>query len=104
MIALGFLLQGIAAVLHILINFFYFLIIGRCILSFVSPDPRNPIVQFIYSSTEPALAKIRGYMPQVGMLDLSPIAILALIYFLDIFLVNSLNRYGQIMQISAGAI
>ena len=94
MIALGNLLIAIGKLLQFVFYFFYWILIARCILSFVSPDPRNPIVQFITSTTEPVLAKVRGKIPYLGMMDLSPLVVIALIYFLDTFLVGSLVQYG----------
>ena len=95
MIAFGYFLQAIAGVLHILLSVFYYLMIARVILSWVSPDPRNPIVQFIYSSTEPLLSRIREYVRPIGMFDLSPIIAFAAFYFLDVFLTGSLMDYGR---------
>ncbi len=102
MIALGNLLQAVSGVLHMLIFVFYWILIARVILSFVSPDPRNMIVQFIYGATEPVLSKLRngflrltGKQPVIGMLDFTPILVLAVIYFLDAFVVQSLAEYGM---------
>ncbi len=94
MIVFGNLLIGIAGLLHFAFNFFYWILIARCILSFVSPDPRNPIVQFITNTTEPVLAKVRSRVPAMGMMDFSPLIVIALIYFLDTTLVTSLAEYG----------
>jgi YggT family protein len=56
------------------------IIIARALISWVSPDPFNPIVRFLYRATEPVLRPIRRRMPMMQMgLDLSPlVAILAL--------------------------
>lgn len=95
MIAFGYFLQAIAGVLRLTLNLFYVLLIARCILSFVSPDPRNPLVQFIYNTTEPLLVRVRERIPPVGMFDLSAMIVLLLLYFLDVFLVNSIEAYGH---------
>ncbi len=100
MIALGNLLIALAGVLATIINIFYFLIIGAVILSWVSPDPRNPIVQFIYSTTDPVFAKVRKYVRPIGMLDLSPIVVLLALYFVNAWIVTSLAEYGR--QIKLG--
>ena len=59
-----------------------------CIISWVSPDPHNPIVQFFYRATEPVLRPIRRRLPtwQMGM-DLSPIVVILIIVFLQYFLI-----------------
>ncbi len=104
MILLGNLLLGIAGALNMLLNFFQIILIIRCCLSFVSPDPRNPIVQFLYSSTEPMLTRVRQYVKPIGMFDLSPIIVFMFIYLLQSVLVNSLASYGTRILNSAGAV
>jgi len=60
-------------------------VIARAVISWISPDPYNMIVRFIYGLTEPVLYRLRSTLPLVfGGLDLSPIALLAVIYFLNI--------------------
>lgn len=51
-------------------------------LSWVNPDPYNPIVRALHSITDPVLDRVRGLIPPVGMLDLSPMIIILLIEFL----------------------
>ena len=95
MIALGNLLIAVGGLLHWVIFLFYWLLLAHVILSWVSPDPRNPIVQFIYAATEPILAKVREKIPPFGMFDMSPIVVFLGLYFLDAFLVASLQQYGM---------
>jgi YggT family protein len=58
-------------------------------LSWVSPDPFNPIVRFIHNVTEPVLYQIRKRVPvNFGGIDLSPIIVILAIYFLQVFLVG----------------
>ena len=101
MIALGNLLIGLSAVLGSLIWLFQFLVIAAVVLSWVSPDPRNPIVQFIYGTTEPVFAKVRSYVKPIGMLDLSPIIVLLALVFLNLFLVQSLAEYGASLKLES---
>ncbi|MCB0325605.1 MAG: YggT family protein [Bdellovibrionales bacterium] len=102
MILLGRLLIAVAGILNSVIFIFYCLLLAHVVLSWVSPDPRNPIVQFIYSATEPVLARVRGRMPSFGMFDLSPILVFLALYFLDAFLVNSMADYGHYFLMNAG--
>ncbi|MFN8392196.1 MAG: YggT family protein [Bdellovibrionota bacterium] len=95
MIAFGNLLRAIAGMLHMILPIFYVLMLARVVLSWVSPDPRNPIVQFIYNTTEPLLARVRDKIPPLGMFDLSPLIWFLLFYLLDAFLVRSLYDYGS---------
>ena len=85
--------EALAAVVSYLIQIMWWLIVIRALLSWVSPDPFNPIVRFIETTTEPLLAPIRGLIPawRIG-LDLSPMIALLFLYFMKIFLVQTL--YG----------
>lgn len=103
MIALGHLFKAVAGILHSVIVIYYILLLAHVILSWVSPDPRNPIVQFIYNCTEPLLAKVRAKIPPMGMLDLSPIVVFLGLYFLDEFLVSALQDYGLQFVMNAKA-
>ena len=101
MIALGHLLSSIAGILHSIIFVLEIILLAYVILSWVSPDPRNPIIQFINGVCEPLLAKIREMIPTVGMFDLSPIIAFLGLFFLDEFLVLSLKDYGMSFVASA---
>ena len=95
MIAFGNLLIALAGVLHWVINAYNIVLIARVILSWVSPDPRNPIVQFVYAATEPLLERVRRKVPPIGILDMSVIVVFLVLYFIDSFLVMTLADYGQ---------
>lgn len=92
MFVLGYLLQAIAGVLHIVLTMVMIVVIARAILSWVSPDPYNPIVRIINQLSEPVLFPIRRRVPYLGGIDFSPMLALIAVYFLDIFLVQSLER------------
>jgi YggT family protein len=66
------------------------LVIITAVISWVNPDPRNPIVQFLYRTTEPILRPFRKILPpqKTGGIDLSPILVILLILFLKVFLSN----------------
>jgi YggT family protein len=91
MIVVSNLLAAIAEVLKWVLNIFMWIIIARAILSWVSPDPYNPIVRFIHNVTEPVLYQIRRRLPvSLGGIDFSPIIVLLAIIFLQRFVVRSL--------------
>ena len=91
MFILGNLLLATAKVLNIVFSIYMWIIIAQAILSWVNPDPYNPIVRFLYNITEPILATVRRYIPvHFGGLDLSPLVIILIIIFLQNFLVSSL--------------
>jgi YggT family protein len=86
------LLLALATVIDYVLIFFMFITIARAVLSWVSPDPYNPIVRFIHNVTEPVLYQIRKRIPMMyGGIDFSPIIVILIIIFLRIFVVNSLE-------------
>ncbi|OGR07723.1 MAG: hypothetical protein A3K23_03455 [Desulfobacca sp. RBG_16_58_9] len=98
MIAFRHLLDAIATVLDLALNIYMWLIIARALLSWVNPDPYNPIVRFLYNVTEPLLSFLRRRVPMVfGGLDLSPLIVIAAIMFLRIFLVQTLRDYARLI-------
>ena len=99
MYIIGNFLAATAKVLDIVLVLYMWIIIIRALLSWVNPDPYNPIVQFLYSITEPVLFRVRQLLPMSGMgIDFSPIVVLLAIIFLQSFLVNSLARFAMQLQ------
>ncbi len=91
MFVLGNFFQASAVVLGYLIELLWWLVIIRAFLSWVNPDPHNPIVQFIERPTEPLLAPFRKLIPTYRLgIDVSPLVALLLLYFLKIFIVQTL--------------
>ena len=91
MIVVSNLLAAVAEVLKWVLNIFMWIIIARAILSWVSPDPYNPIVRFIHNVTEPVLYQVRKRIPvSFGGMDFSPIIVLLAVIFLQRFVVRSL--------------
>ncbi len=98
MYILGYFLLAVGNVLEVVLNLFMFIIIARAILSWVSPDPFNPIVRFINNVTEPVLYPIRSKIPvSYGGIDFSPIVVILGIMFLKTFVVNILIRTAATM-------
>src|SRR5688500_2791027 len=84
---------ALAGVLDGLINLYSFVLLIAILLSWVNPDPYNPIVRFVRSATEPLLARVRRVLPFVviGGLDLSPLVAAIGLQFLRTFLVGTLT-------------
>ena len=96
MYMIGYFLMAVAKVFDIVLIFFMWVVVARAILSWVSPDPYNPIVRFIHNVTEPVLRPIRMKLPvNFGGLDLSPIIVFLGIIFLRTFVVSSLQRLSM---------
>jgi YggT family protein len=88
----GNVLQGVATVLDTVLWLYMWVIIIRALISWVNPDPWNPIVQFLDRVTEPVLSQIRRRLPIGGMgFDFSPIIAILIIMFLQMAVVNSLR-------------
>jgi YggT family protein len=92
----GYLFIATAKVLDFILYMIMILVIARAVLSWVSPDPYNPIVRFIHNVTEPVLFRIRMKIPVVyAGIDFSPILVFVLIIFLQESLVKILFRFGK---------
>ncbi len=84
-------LIAIARILDIGLTLYMYIIIARALISWVSPDPYNPIVRFLNSVTEPVLYPIRRKLPgRFGGMDFSPIVVILAIIFIQSFVVQSL--------------
>jgi YggT family protein len=93
------LLIAVATVLDYVMVIFMFITIARAVLSWVSPDPYNPIVRFIHNVTEPVLYQIRKKLPMMyGGIDFSPIVVILIIIFLRIFVVGSLEGLANSLK------
>lgn len=90
MVILGILVYAVAVMLNMIINVIIFIVVVRAILSWISPDPRNPIVFSIYAVTEPILRPVKRIIPSTGIIDLSPLIVILILVLLKIVLVNPL--------------
>ena len=91
MTLLIFLLSSIGSLLDMLLTLFFWLIIGRAILSWFSPDPYNRLVVYLGQVTDPLMQPIQKRLPILGgMLDLSPIVAIFLIIVVQEYLVGSM--------------
>ena len=88
----GYFMAALANLIDIVLQAFMLILIIRALISWVNPDPYNPIVRFLYRVTEPVLRPVRRWLPPMSGLDLSPMVVLLAIYFLRSFLVPVLYR------------
>ena len=90
--------KGLAHIADAVLTIYIWIIIARALVSWVSPDPWNPIVRFLDRATEPVLYPIRR-RPGLGMgIDLSPLIAILIIWFLQIAVVNSLHDLAYRMR------
>ena len=96
MFILGRFLEALAIVISYVLTIYMWIIIARAIISWVNPDPYNPIVRFLYSITDPVLLAIRRRLPlSFGGIDFSPIVVILAIIFLQKFLVASIHDLAR---------
>ncbi|MBN2427521.1 MAG: YggT family protein [Deltaproteobacteria bacterium] len=75
---------ALAQVVDLVFTLYIFIIVARAILSWVNPDPYNPIVRFLHSATDPVLYKIQRWVPMTfGGIDFSPLVLLVALTFLQ---------------------
>ena len=82
-------IYALVNVIHTVITIYIWVVIIAALVSWVRPDPYNPIVQTLYRLTEPVYAWIRRYIPTViGGIDLAPLIVIIGLQFIDIFLMR----------------
>ena len=95
---MGNIIIGLATVINMFLNLYFIIIIASALISWVNPDPYNPIVRFLHSVTIPVYYKLRRVLPfplDFGGIDLTPLVVIGIIYFLEYALVANLIRFGQ---------
>jgi YggT family protein len=102
MFILANLINAVAYLLDTLLTIYLYILIARALISWVNPDPYNPIVSFLHRVTEPVLHPIRRRIPDLGGLDISPIVAFLVIIFLQKFLVRSLFEIGASLKYGIG--
>jgi YggT family protein len=99
MFVLGNFLGAIAGVLDIVLTIYMWIVIISALISWVNPDPYNPIVRFLFSVTEPVFATVRRVLPFPYMgIDFSPLIVLLIIIFMQQFLVRTLHQVAMNLQ------
>jgi YggT family protein len=89
------LLIAIASIANILLTLYMWIVIISALISWVNPDPYNPIVRFLHAVTDPGLKPIRkviGY--RLGIIDISPMVVILGILFVKYFLIQSLIEFA----------
>src|ERR1700733_16285607 len=97
MFVLGNFIGALAYVINALLFVLSWVILIRALISWVNPDPFNPIVQFLMRVTEPVLEPVRRLLPPLPI-DISPIIVFFIILFLQKFLVTSLYDLALRLQ------
>ena len=95
MFIIGDLIVAVAKILDIVLEFYKWIVIIAALIGWVNPDPYNPIVRLLHAVTEPVFRPIRriiGY--RLGPIDISPLIVILVIIFTQLFLIQSLIKLG----------
>lgn len=87
----GILLLALAELLRLLMYLYIFAIVIFALLSWVNPDPANPVVPLLWRLTNPILAPARQLLPSMGGIDISPMLVIILLLFLVRLLLDPLT-------------
>lgn len=75
---------------------YIFIVVARALISWVGPDPYNPIVRFLYRATDPVLDRMHRFLPlQFGGIDLTPVALLLALYVVKDLLLNLIAQLAR---------
>ncbi|HYC21477.1 MAG TPA: YggT family protein [Candidatus Bathyarchaeia archaeon] len=97
-------IDATALLLYTVLNLYKWIIIIAAVLSWVRPDPYNPIVRFLYAATEPVLYRVRKVLPLFfGGIDFTPLVVIFALEFLQRFLVPTLLDLGRALDPSAAS-
>ena len=105
MIALAHALRGLAEVLNLVLTLYWWVLLAYAITSWVSADPRNPIVRFLHSACDPPLRLIRRRLPtslRYFPIDVAFLVLFGLVIFAQYGVVQSLVDYAMVLRQSAG--
>jgi len=105
MIALAHALRGLAEVVNLVLTLYWWVLLAYAITSWVSADPRNPIVRFLHSACDPPLRLIRRRLPtslRYFPLDVAFLVLLAIVVFGMWGVVPALRDYAMVLRQSAG--
>ena len=80
--------NSLVGILGAILRLLAIAILIRALLSWVQPDPRNPIVQALDAITEPILQPLRQIIPRIGMIDITPMVAMILLLFLAQLVAN----------------
>lgn len=87
---------ALARLIDLVFTLYIFIVVARALISWVSPDPYNPIVRFLHNATDPVLYRMRRILPfSTGSMDFTPMILIFLLYMVQNFLVNMLITMGR---------
>ena len=79
-------LKSFIQLIDLFLTIYIWIIIARAIISWVNPYPYHPLIRFLYRVTEPVLAPVRRIIPPIAGIDISPVIVIFVIFFIQNFL------------------
>lgn len=98
MFVFGNLFHAVAFILDSILSIYMWIIIISALISWVNPDPYNPIVRFLHSVTDPVLRPIRKRLGMAMGIDISPLIVILIIMFIKHFIIASLFEIASRMR------
>ena len=100
MFVLANILSAVAMVVQTVLDLYFWVVIIACVMTWVNPDPYNPIVRTLRTLTEPVFIRVRKWMPftYTNGFDFSPIIVLLAIKLVDNIVVRSLLQFSVTLQ------
>lgn len=88
--------NSIYQLVNLVFQVYIFIVVARALISWVGPDPYNPIVRFLYQATDPVLDRLRRLLPlQFSGIDLTPLALLLALYVVKDLLLNLIAQLAR---------
>ena len=89
-------LTALANLVEMVFTLYIYVVVARALISWVSPDPYNPIVRFLHNATDPVLYRLRRLLPfSTGAIDFSPMILIFLLFLVKGFLVSMLFSFSH---------
>jgi YggT family protein len=90
---------ALASIINMVLTLYMYILIAGAVLSWVNPDPYNPIVRFIHNVTEPVLYQVRRRIPvSFGGIDFSPFIVILVILLITSGLLPSISQFGATLR------
>lgn len=80
--------------INLVLTLYMYIVIARALISWVNPDPYNPVVRFLRQVTDPVLDRMRRFIPPMGGLDLTPMILILIVVFVQSFLDVMVSQVG----------
>lgn len=96
MIIMANTLSAVAMLLKTFLNLYFWIVVVSALITWVKPDPYNPVVRILRALTEPVFYRVRKWLPftYAAGIDFSPVIVLVAIELVNRIVVKSLAEYA----------